>query len=72
MAAPWKIASSSSSLSLEWTEPSDNGGCTITGYAVFRNDGNNGPITIEANEDQDTNIRDRPTLRKITVNHDTN
>ena len=34
---------------------------------MFRNDGAGGEITIEANADYDTNVRDRPTLDQLLV-----
>jgi hypothetical protein len=52
-----------------WNAPKDDGGCPITGYAVFRNDGEGGLPTIEVNTDQDSNIRDKPTLRSVTVSN---
>lgn len=55
------------SITLEWFEPSDNGGCPILGYAVYRNDGKNGLITTEVNTEIDTNIRDKPSLRSMVI-----
>ena len=69
MSAPVRTSSTRSSIDLTWDQPSDNGGCTILGYAVFRNDGNYGPITTEVNTDQDTNIRDRPSLNSMSVTY---
>ena len=67
MAQPQRVSSTISTFTLSWKEPSDNGGCQITGYAVFRNDGQKGRVTIEANTIRDSNIRDQPTLRSITI-----
>jgi hypothetical protein len=55
------------SMTLQWSHPSDNGGCAITSYAVFRDDGADGDISVEANADFDTNVRDRPTLDQLLV-----
>jgi hypothetical protein len=30
---------------LRWQHPLDDGGCDITGYKIFRDDGAEGPIT---------------------------
>jgi hypothetical protein len=68
MVAPFRVTSTSSpSFTIEWTAPTDDGGCPILSYAVFRNDGENGSITTEVNSDQDTNIRDKPTLRQMVI-----
>ena len=37
------------------------------GYAVYRNDGLGGEIVIEVNSNGDTNIRNNPNLRQITI-----
>lgn len=67
MSAPVRTASTATTLTLQWQHPSDNGGCLITSYAVFRNDGSASSINIEANGDNDTNVRNRPTLDKLTI-----
>lgn len=67
MAAPLRVTSTAASMTLAWSAPSDDGGCTITGYAVFRNDGQGGTSWTEVNADQDTNVRDRPTLLGMMV-----
>ena len=67
MAAPVRTTSTTTSLTLKWEHPVDNGGCLVTSYAVFRNDGAQGDISIEANADGDTNVRNRPTLDSLTI-----
>lgn len=37
--APTWITSSETSISIEWTPAEDNGGCPITEYKVYRDDG---------------------------------
>ena len=69
MSAPVRTGSTRQSIDLVWEQPSDNGGCSILGYAVYRNDGNDGPINTEVNTDIDTNIRDRPTLNSMSVTY---
>jgi hypothetical protein len=67
MVQPTRVTSTPTSFTLEWYEPDDNGGCPITGYAVFRNDGENGAIGSEVNTASDTNVRDKPTLRQLVI-----
>ena len=68
MTSPSRVSSTLSQFTLSWEEPSDDGGCPIIGYAVFRNDGESGSINTEVNSDYDTNIRDKPTLRFMQIN----
>ena len=49
MQAPFKVSSEANSLVLGWEDPLDNGGCPITGYALFRDDGAGGAVTTEIN-----------------------
>lgn len=65
--APVRITSTVSSMTLKWQHPKDDGGCLITSYAVFRNDGAGGPINIEANAVNDANVRNRPTLDTLMI-----
>lgn len=65
--APTRVTSTLTSITLQWNQPTDNGGCPILGYAVFRNNGENGEINTEVNTDYDTNVRDKPTLRQMVV-----
>ena len=57
MAGPTRVSSTSSSMTLAWTAPADEGGCTVTGYAVFTNDGLGGTVWTEVNVPMDTNVR---------------
>ena len=67
MPAPTRLSSTATTLTLHWVHPEDHGGCLITSYAVFRNDGANGSITTEANGENDTNVRNRPLLDTLQV-----
>ena len=43
-----RVSGSRTSLTLSWQVPCDDGGCPLTGYSLFRNDGSqNGPVSIE-------------------------
>lgn len=58
---------------LFWTPPRDLGGCRVTGYAVFRDDGavasstTGAGITTELNTPADPAIRDLPSLNTIAA-----
>ena len=63
MSAPYKISSEPDSLVLAWLDPLDNGGCPVTGYAIFRDDSIGGDVDVEINEDNDPLIRDIAILK---------
>ena len=67
MQTPFKISSQPDSLVLGWDDPIDNGGCPITGYAIFRDDSIGGDVDVEINEAEDPLIRDNPILKQATV-----
>ena len=56
-------------MTLIWSAPNNDGGCPITSYALFRDDGASGNPTIEINSDNDVNVRDKPTLRTVIVSN---
>lgn len=63
---PQKLATTESSISILWNEPKYNGGCTIQGYFVMIDDGNNGDF-IEANYDNDISVRWKPSLSRLEI-----
>lgn len=67
MMGPERIISTSTTMTLRWKAPEEDGGCTITGYAVYRNDGEGGTSWTEVNTAMDSNVRDRPTLLNMIV-----
>ena len=69
MTAPARVSSTSTQLSLSWTQPSSDGGCPITSYAVYRNDGSSpsAVINTEVNSASDSNVRNKPTLRSLLI-----
>lgn len=54
-------------MSLEWSAPLETGECPILSYYLMRDDGVTASPTIEVNEDNDSNIRNLPTLRNVDV-----
>ena len=59
--APVKRATSKTKIDIEWNVPNDYGGCLITGYAVFKDDGASGAFS-ETNAANDPSVRNRPGL----------
>ena len=74
-AAPFMVSQSVTAIVIQWSPPKDNGGCLITGYAVYRDEGmptvaGTGvitPISTEVNSVNDANVRDKPTLTQLQV-----
>lgn len=56
--APYLSEQDKTKLIVNWNEPSNTGGCSITGYAIYRDDGANGNIDNEVNSANDVNVRD--------------
>ena len=52
---------------VRWSPPKDNGGCPITGYALFRDDGVSENTIIEVNASNDPLVRNIPALRQLEV-----
>lgn len=69
MPSPFRIdeGSSTGNLRIGWTAPEDAGGCPLTGYQIFRDDGQGGPVTTEVNEVDDPLLTGDPTLRQATI-----
>jgi hypothetical protein len=44
--APKLVISTYNSVSLRWSQPLSNGGCSVTSYAVFRDNGDNGDFSF--------------------------
>lgn len=67
MDPPVKVQSTATSMFVKWAAPKDDGGCPITGYALFRDDGITEIPSIEVNSVNDPLIRNIPTLRQVEV-----
>jgi titin len=61
--APERVTGTSTSITLSWTPPTDNGGCLLTGFKLFRNSGAglNDPITTEVDP---SSVGSRPALNE--------
>ena len=64
---PYRLASTTTSITVGWGDPIDDGGCPITGFAVFRDDGAGSAISTEVNLANDPLVRDIPTLDRLVV-----
>lgn len=62
--APLFVSTTSTEITLEWSDPSDNGGCPITGYYLMVDDGITGVPSIELTQLADRSV---PTLKRLTV-----
>ena len=49
MSIPYLVSSTTSSITLGWTAPTDDGGCPIYTYTVYRDNGSGGSINNEVN-----------------------
>lgn len=69
--APLVTSQTSTTMVLEWAPPEDTGGCSITGYAVFRDGGSvaGTALDTEFNSANDANVRNKPSLRALTATH---
>ena len=66
MPRPEVIETTKTTIKIQWALPTNNGGCTITGYAVFIADETTG-VFEEANSDYDINVRDLPSLNELLI-----
>jgi hypothetical protein len=70
------VSQTSSQITIQWAAPQDNGGCLITSYAIYRDEGMSTvaagtltPITTEVNLANDPSVRNRPTLNKLQITY---
>lgn len=65
--APYRITSAALTIDIGWAEPGDTGGCAITGYAIFKDDGTGTSTFSEANTASDPAIRNQPGLNTAQI-----
>jgi len=64
---PFKIGSTTSTITIGWTKPIDDGGCPLIEFAVYRDDGLGGDLITEVNLANDLAVRKMFILRKLIV-----
>jgi len=63
-AAPARKSGTATTVTLGWAQPSDNGGCPISGYKLYRDDGAGSSVNIEIDA---ATVNDKPYLQEHTV-----
>lgn len=64
-AAPVRTTSTATTITVSWQAPLNNGGCPITGYAVYMDDGTGLGTFNEVNAITDPAVRDIPGLNSL-------
>lgn len=62
--APTRSAGTSTSMTLDWAQPSSNGGCAISGFKLYINDGAGGTVF---NEIDAGTVNNNPSLSQHTT-----
>ncbi len=60
---PKRVSGSRTDLTLEWQIPASDGGCPLTGFNLYKDDGAEGSITTEVSPAE---IENRPSLLRHT------
>jgi len=66
---PHIVQQSKTDVTISWMAPKDNGGCRITTFVVYRDDGAGGQISQEINTVEDANVRNYPSLNSLTISN---
>ena len=64
---PVLVSSTSSQIEISWGNVTETGGCPITGFAIYRDLGDNSEASTEVNLDDDPAVRGNPSLHEFTV-----
>jgi len=67
LAAPYRSGGTATTIELHWAPPADTGGCALTGYAVFMDDGTGTGVFAEVNTANDPALRGQPGLNSATI-----
>lgn len=65
--APVIVSRTLTTITVSWSPPLFNGGCPITGFALWVDDGTNTETYVEANVDNDVNLRSNPSIYSYTI-----
>lgn len=65
--APYRLDTTTSSITVGWTEPLDDGGCPVTGYALFRDLADESAPSVEVNSASEATLHSVPTARELVV-----
>lgn len=63
LAAPSLKSTTSSSITINWKEPTTLGGCDLLSYIIYSDQAN--ATDIEVNSVNDANVRDKPGLSEF-------
>lgn len=63
VSAPSVLSLTATTVTLRWEEPENNGGCSITSYAVFRDDGAGSAINVNM---ESASVANKPYLFEYT------
>ena len=66
---PHIVSQSKTDVTISWMAPKDDGGCRVTTFVIYRNDGEGGLISQEMNTVQDANVRNYPSLNTLTISN---
>lgn len=64
LSAPTKVSVSKTSVTVKWTQPSDDGGCPIASYGILRDGGPSDDTFVEVHASE---VNDHPSLDEFTV-----
>jgi len=64
--APTRVTTDTTSITVAWSDPADTGGCVISSFAVFMDDGAGGAFS-EVNSVSDSNVRNNPALHTLKI-----
>lgn len=65
--SPTRVSSTRTSIVIQWKAPADDGGCPLTEFAVFRDDGAGSAVSTELNSSSDPAVRGNPSLDTMEI-----
>lgn len=61
---PTLVNSDSTSLTVKWQSPISDGGCSVTSFALYRDNGDNGAISVQVDP---ANLNNKPYIFEYTI-----